>query len=72
MTRQFMTKDQRDNLLLVYLTEGFEAAKLLAKQYGVAPHYASNIARRRGYLGNRHRRHEHRWKRAIQAGEVHA
>lgn len=68
-----MSKEQRQEVLSVYLSSGYEAAKPLAIKYGVNPHYIAELARRRNFKGNHKRRWrlDPRWERAKVIGEIH-
>lgn len=76
MARHFMTQSQRDECLRVYVMQGYLAVKPLAEKYGVNPHYISELARRRGFHGNRQERRfkdskrDPRWERARAIGLV--
>lgn len=76
MARHFMTEAQRNEVLRVYVMEGYEASKPLAIKYGVNPHYIAELARRRGFYGNRQSRRfkdskrDPRWERARAIGLV--
>lgn len=76
MARHFMTEAQRNEVLRVYVMEGYEAVKPLAIKYGVNPHYIAELARRRGFYGNRQSRRykdskrDPRWERARAIGMV--
>jgi hypothetical protein len=74
-----LTETQRIDLLAVYLSQGFEAAKPVAISLGVTAKYVAALARKRGHTGNHHRRqnpktamtyNDPRWARAIAVGPV--
>jgi len=78
---QKVTREQRHELLQIYLNMGLEVSRVMCVEYGVHPDYA---AKRASELGLSHRkRHtgsgrissridhsDHRWSWAIQRGGV--
>lgn len=40
---------QREEILLVHLTEGVEAGSAISRKYGLGPNYARKLASERGY-----------------------
>ena len=71
---------KRDELLKLYLAQGYEAAKPLAESYGIQARYLARLARRNGYHNNYVRKdrvkvkksspQDPRWNWAIERGSV--
>lgn len=55
MPDPILSKEQREELLRVYLSRGFQFASPLAIQFGVSPKVMSKYARRAGHKGKRGR-----------------
>lgn len=80
MKRNHLTFDQKRYLLHIYLTQGFNAAKPIAIQYGINPRTISNYSRAAGHKGKRGREagqqyekgtpNSPRWQKAIERGAV--
>ncbi len=49
MRGKHLTEKQRDKLMRVYFTQGYEASAKLADKFGVLHGYAAALARKRGH-----------------------
>ena len=75
MRGKHLTPEQRKRLLKIYIADGYEAAKMLAGEFGVGPEHISRLARKAGHykaptVSQIYKSRAAMWQRAKENGSV--